>query len=417
MIQPDKRIFLLLIFFCCYLTGNSQSGIAEFLVSATHDKELEIYNNQISYLSGKPYRLAPIRELEYRSQTNELGANKQEHAIRISPANPLEIMYTKKVFNSYQNLLSLQRELALNQLLTQRYLLAVDLLYLNELKEIRNKLVNTTNGRISILEQQNSSGFFDAEEYVKLKLEQMEDLTDLKTIEFQIDQKGKEVIKLTGKDREALHLEEWTYSNAISIEQMEHLVDSLLQRPLFTTLFAYSKEKVNFAENEYKLKKWDINPGFVQGSYRHYQELKDQSPLGFNFGVTIPVFNPNKGRIAKQRLEILEAENELVLEKQEAEEELESLVLTLKSYLQRYKSLEEQMNSYDVEKLLSAVNILNKENPAVRLKFDAQLLKLQKVQLEVKKEIYKTYIAILSKTELLNQTPLVNFLSDGLEPL
>lgn len=412
-----KKYLLLVAFIGCCFSASAQSGMAEFIISATYDKELDIFSNQISYLSSKPYRLAPIRELEYRSQTNELGANKQEHALRLSPANPLEVMYTKKVFNSYQNLLSLQRELALSALLTQRYLLAVELLYLNELRAIREKLVTTTNSRISILEQQSSSGFFDAEDYVKLKLEQMEELTELETIDFHIEQKGQDIKKLTGKDTKALQLDSWTYSNVISIAQMENLVDSLLQNPLFTTLLTYGKEKITFAENEYKLKKWDINPGFIQGSYRHFQEAKDQNPLGFNFGVTIPVFNPNKGKIAKQKLEILEAENDLVLEKQDAEEEVERLIGTLKSSLKRYKSLEEQMNSYDVEKLLSAVNILNKENPSIRLKFDAQLLKLQKVQLEVKKEIFETYIQLLSKAGLLNQRPLVNYLSEELEPL
>lgn len=392
-----------------------QINMADFLTSAAQEKELDIYQRQISWLTNKPFRMAPVRELEFRTQSNEIGANEQRYGLRLSPANPWEIRNTKKVFNTYQSLLSIQKELAFKEILTIRYLTLAEFLYLKDMQQLKAELVKNLKGQIGIMEKQSGSDFFDAEDYVQLKLELMEEQADLETFDFYLAQKVKEIERIKGK--ESSSSAEGPSAAVISLAKLESVADSLLEGPLYMNRLAYRKEKIKLAENEYALEKSDINPGFIQADYSPYRYAESKSPVGINLGITIPVFNPNKGKMAEQKLEILESESELELEKHLAAEELENLLNSFRNLLERHKNLENQLSSFDLKKMLSAVNSLNSDNPSIALKFNVRLLKIQKLQLEVKHEIFSTYIRILSASDLLIRRPLVNYLSEELEVL
>lgn len=414
--KPSFKILplaLLLMSFSTLCYG--QINIPEFLRSAAQEKELDIYQSQISYLTSNPFRMAPIRELEFRTQTNELGTNEQRYGLRLSPANPWEVSNTKKVFKTYQSLLSIQKELAFKEVLTNRYLMLSDLLHLKGMQQLKAELVENLNAQVGIMERQSASDFFDAEDYVQLKLEQMEEQADLETFDFYLSQKLKEMEKLQGKGAgESL---ESSFDSVISLHKLQNVIDSLLSGPLYMTSLAYRKEKIKLAEQEYDLERSDINPGFIQAVYMPYKYSENKNPIGINLGITIPIFNPNKGKMAEQKLEILESESELALEKHLAEEKMESLLNSLTNLLERHKNLEEQMDSYDINKMLSSVNALNKENPSIALKLNVRLLKIKKLQLEIRNDIYQTYIQILSNSDFIHQRPLVNFFSEELEGL
>lgn len=415
MMPSAKIVYLLFLFMGFSSFSYGQSNLNHFLISAAQESELDIYQSQISYLNKQPYRMSPVRELEFRTQTNEIGANEQRYGLRLSPANPWEVRNTKRVFKSYQSLLSLKKELAFKEILTSRYLMLTEFLYLKGMQQLKSELLENLNAQIGIMENQSASEFFEAEDYVKLKLEQMEEQADLEAFDFYLSQRLKEMERLQGTG--SLETSGLSFDSVIPLKQLNKVIDSLLAGPMHMTQMAYHKEKIKLAEHQYALERSDINPGFIQAAYRPYQYSENRNPIGINLGITIPLFNPNKGKMAEEKLEILEAESEMALEKERAEEELEKLLASLANYLERYERLEAQMSSYDINKMLDAVNALNKENPSIGLKFHARLLKLKKVQLEVKKEVYLTYIQILSRADLLGQRPLLNFFSAELEKL
>lgn len=414
-ILPSKRIILILVLALWAAGSNAQENIAAFLGSAGQAPELDLYANQINYLNKGQFRLSPVRGIELRTQNNRLGSGQQQYGFRVNPANPWEVKYTNRVFKTQQVALSLQKELAFKEALEKRYHLVNDLLYLNEMRTIREAILQNSENRLSVLEKQKGSSFFDAEDYVELKLEQMEEQTAFESFNFELAQKIKEMerlqptVNLTGLA--------WTYAGIVSLPRLQKLVDSLMATPLFSTRLAYRQERIKLADYEYALQKANINPGFIQTEYMPYRFSESKNPMGISMGINIPLFNPNKGDMAEKKLDMLQAQSQLVLEKQQAEEEVKRLLSALKNGLERHQKLEQKINNYNISETLAAVNALTKNNPLITLKFNNQLMKLQKVQLQLKKEIYGNYIQLLAASDLLNQKPLVNFLSYGLQPL
>ncbi|WP_157593006.1 TolC family protein [Rufibacter tibetensis] len=397
--------------------SNGQASIENFLGSAVQDPELDLYTNQLDYLSKGHYRLAPIRQIELRTQNNELGSGERQYGLRISPSNPWEVKKNNLVFNSQQIVLSLQKELTFKALLEKRYQLVLDLIFLNEMRTIWKAAMQNTENRISVLERQKVSSSFDPEEFLELKLEQMEEQTDIESFEFKIAQKKEDIRRAqttttlqTGSD--------WTYEILISLPQLKHLVDSLKNTSMFSTRLAYRRGKILLAEHEYALQKNNINLGFFQTEYMPYRLLDESKrPLGISMGINIPLFNPNKGNMAERKLDILEAQSEFTLEKQIAEEEVKTLLDILANSLDRHQKLEMIIKPYNETNTFGTVNNLTQNNPLIKLKLNAQIFKLKKRQLELKNEIYQSYIKLLSTIDLLNQKPLINYLHNQLLPI
>ena len=95
-------IGILSILLCEWNNSFGQVTISDFLRSANDAAEVKVFEEQVNYLQGKPYRLSPLQKLEFRTKNNQLDPSLQDYAIRISPANPWEIRSTNNYFKEYQ---------------------------------------------------------------------------------------------------------------------------------------------------------------------------------------------------------------------------------------------------------------------------------------------------------------------------
>lgn len=405
----------LLLFLGLLMAGlcRAQSGLEVFLGSATQDARLQLYSDQLSYLGKRPYSLSPVRELEFRLQNKEIYAGERDYALRLSPANPWEIRNTSRYFKTYQASLLLERELALKELLVQRYALALEVIHLSNMHVLKEKQLKNIDYQLEVLAQQGSSDFFEEEEFVELSLEQFEEQTVLESLAFELNRKTAEV-----NARQALPaagISDWHYQYLIQPQRLAQVADSLMQLPLYSTRLAYRQEQLSLARRAFALERSNFKPGFVQSEYMPYRESRGQ--YGFSLGVSLPLFNPNRGDMAEKRLEVLEATSELALEELQAREEVARTYTKLKAYLQRYQKLEQSLSSSRWEEMSKTVGALNKQNPLLGLKLAARQLKLERLKAELLQEIYQQYLELLSTSDLLVQRPLINYLSPQLRPL
>ncbi|HYG39758.1 MAG TPA: hypothetical protein VD908_14120 [Cytophagales bacterium] len=392
-------------------TSRCQDAISAFISSSTEDLSLKLYDNQIQFLNNKTYRMAPIQGLQLRAQNNEFGSDKNEVSLRVTPANPWEIRNTNRFFRSYKAALAFEKDLMLKEVLLIRYELILSMLYEQEMKELREEVIKNINGQVTIFERQNGSSFFDAKDYVDLKLEYMQEQTDLEESEFELIQKFDEIRKQDPKM--VYNSSEWTYNLVIPVEDLSEIVDSLISADLYTTTTSFYKEKISMANYDYKLEKNNFNIGFVQPEFNPYR-TEGENPIGISFGVSIPLFNPNKGDMAEKKLERIEAESELAVETKLAENEVSRLNNTLKNLIHRYDNIQKKLDAFSIDETFETVGALNSSNPLIFLKFNEQILKLKKLQAEVKYEVFYNYVYLLAQSDLLHQPPLTNFLSKNL---
>lgn len=393
----------------------SQVTVEEFIHSANEALDVKSADAQINYLKTNPYKLAPLQKLEFRTQNRELMYSQQEYALRLNPANPWEMRSNNKYFEQYQGSLSFERQVALKRALVDRYNLVILYLYYYQLKNIAIESEALVDKQVNVLERQSASSFFDADEYVKLKVEQLD--KSVATEETNFDwQSQKSAISQLHPEAAGRSIT-WEKQVLISIDRMEQVVDSLKAKVISPLEVAYRQQKVNVARSQYDLEKSNINMGFLQTSYDRRRVNQDRTPFDISLGVTIPIVNPNKGDMARRKLAEIESEYELKAAQIEDQASIEISYQKLKESIGRYRDLQVKMEALKNSSLQKDLTLLKGGDPLIALQFESGLNKLQVIQSKLKRKVLTYYIEFLTESDHIQQLPLINYLSNNLSTL
>lgn len=393
----------------------AQVSMEDFLVDALNEPALQTTVQQNTFLNTKAFRMAPIKQLQFRTESNQLDPDRQEYALRLNPANPWEMKRNNEYFKSYQELIALDRDRLLKESLINRYEAIIGWLYYHELKVLKEEDKNLTEKMLGILEGQRFSGYFDADEYVDLKMDQVEKGIELENVLFEIDKQRKQAEFLYEPAKTTAI--EWNEALVISIEKLEFNVDSLLTQKGNGGEVAFLEKKIDVANSEWQLEKTNINVGYLQAQYQPFREEQGRKPWNLALGVTIPVFNPNKGDMAKRKMDVIEAQGDLDQAKVEQQARRELAYRKIKSQISRYRNIITMMQELDAGKLAGTLQQMSDNNPTVTIRLRSKLIKLKTMAARLKQEVYVSYIEFLGYSEVLQQLPLVNYLSPQLQPL
>jgi hypothetical protein len=393
----------------------AQISMEDFLLASLEEPEIKSFSQQENYLKSKPFRLAPIRQLEFRTESNQLDPERQDYALRINPSNPWEVKRNKEYFQSYQELLQLDRNRLLRESLRTRYEVIIGWVYYQEISVLKGEDKQTTEKLLSILEGQRFSTYFDADDYVELKLEQVDRALEVEETKFEIDNQRRRVEGLY--ENAKLNTLEWPYTAVISLEKLVSVVDSLMQQQTTGGEVSYREKQIDLANREWLLEKNNINLGFLQAQYEEFRTEQGRSPWSVSLGVTIPVFNPNKGDMTKRKLEVLEAQGDLDEAKVEQNSGRELAYRKIKSLMQRHHDITTMMQELNVGTLSTTLQQINDSNPTAMIRLQRNLIKLKTMATRLKQEIYLSYVEFLYYAEVLQQQPLLNYLSPTLTTL
>jgi hypothetical protein len=171
------------------------------------------------------------------------------------------------------------------------------------------------------------------------------------------------------------------------------------------------------AQSEYKLEKSNINLGFFQTSVDNRRVEQGRNPVNISFGITIPVSNPNKGDMAKRKLEIIEAHYDLEESKQEEQADKIMLYDKIARLITQYKNLLSKLTELQNGTLAKTLTTLKNEDPLVMVQFKQNLIKLRVLSVKLKRSIMLTYIEYLNSIDKLQAQPMLNYLSTNLEEI
>jgi hypothetical protein len=116
-------------------------------------------------------------------------------------------------------------------------------------------------------------------------------------------------------------------------------------------------------------------------------------------------------------MDVIEAQGELDEAKVELEARRELAYRKIKSLISRYRNINNMMQDLDAGKLAGSLQQMSNNNPAVTIRLQSKLIKLKIMAARLKQEIYLSYIEFLGYLEVLQQLPLVNYLSPQLRLL
>jgi hypothetical protein len=390
----------------------AQVSMEDFLIDALNEPAIQTTIQQNAFLNTKAFRLAPIKQLQFRTESNQLDPDRQDYALRLNPANPWEMKRNNEYFKSYQELITLDRDRLLKESLTNRYEVIIRWLYYQQLKLLHEEDKNLTEKMLGILEGQRFSAYFDPDDYVDLKMDQVEKEIELENVLFEIDKQRKQA-EFLHEPAKTLSIE-WNEAMVISIDDLELKVDNLLTQKGNGGEVAFLEKKIDLANSEWHLEKTNINVGYLQAQYQPFREEQGRKPWNIALGVTIPVFNPNKGDMAKRKMDVIVAQGELDQTKVEQEARRELVYRKIKSQISRYRNINNMMRELDAGKLAGTLQQMSNNNPVVTIRLRSKLVKLKIMAARLKQEIYLSYIEFLGYSEVLQHLPLVNYLSPQL---
>ena len=409
------RLALLCIFFYSSYNLSAQSGFGTFIRAAKDDPAVSMFDLQVAYLSNKPYRLAPIQKLEFRTESNQLDPTRQEYALRVNPANPWELNQNNRYFKELKSSIELEKGIVLKEVLIDRYTLIIELVTYAGLRDLAQRKLELTQTSLSMLEKQQLSGYFDGEDYVDLKLEEMDKSVEVDEATYGAENAARKVISIFPDA--ALSAKTWNIAEVVSIEQIEKLLDSLQTALPEATSLSYYQKKIDLADQEYRLEKNNINFGYIQAKYQDFRIEQGRKPWSVGLGVVIPVFNPNKGDMTKRKLESIESQQELKGAKVEMDKDQVRLREQLHDLIASHRKIEEKIKALNVSSLARTLIAIQKSNPVAAVRFHGNLIKLEELALKLKQNILITYTEWLASTDALQQVPLTNYLSRNLETL
>lgn len=409
-----KRILIGLVFLGTTCVSMAQISVSQFIGSALKDPEVKTFDEKVSYLQRKPYRLSPLKEVEFRTQNRELLYTQQEYAIRLSPANPWEVRSNNRYFKAFETSLTMEREMVLKEALTERYYTLIEYLYYHEWKELSARSQLQLENQLAILDKQTGSTFFDADELVKVRIDQMDNSAQLEEISYDLSNLQHRISRLFPE----AHRKEtnWKLKDTPEMEQIKSICDSLALASYESVAVSYQQQKINLAKSEYALEKSNMNLGFFQTSYDRRRVNQDRTPYSISLGLNIPITNPNKGDMAKAKLDIIEAEYDLEETTREGETDRIIFEDKIAGLYNRYISLMRRVDELNNSNFAQTLSQIKGGDPLMLVKFNEQMLRLEVLLLKIRRDTLFAYIDYLAFTDKLQQRPLVNFLSPVLAP-
>jgi hypothetical protein len=238
---------------------------------------------------------------------------------------------------------------------------------------------------------------------------------ELEEAEFEIDNQAKRIgVRYAGAEDIKL---QWETERVITMQKLERVVDSLMKADAPSTEVAYQEQRIRVAMQEYKLEKSNISVGYIQTQLRPYRLDQFREPWDIALGVTIPIFNPNKGDMAKRKLDVIESQHELEEEKSERSVKTLYYFNKIKGEITRYHDIEKKIHDFNTGALANTLKNVDSGNPILIVEFNSNLIKMKVLQAKLRQSIMFTFIEFLAYTDRLQKRPLVNYLSEGLEDI
>jgi hypothetical protein len=406
------KVFVL-FFTCCCLSLQAQLTIGGFVNSALQDSDVKMIDEQLRYLKTNPYHLSPLQRLEFRTQNRELLPHQQEFGLRLTPANPWEVRNNTTYFKTYQSSLELQHSVNLKAALAARYEAIIEYLYQKEVRRLLGVSHQLIADQLSILQKQVGSRFFDADDFVDLQLDLMERSVDTDEAGLAIAETIQRIETLWGRSlNDSL---QWSLDDLPQSSRLSMIYDSLSAVPGNSLAVAFRQNRIELAESEYKLEKANINTGFIQTEYDNRRREQGRTPVNIALGITIPIVNPNKGDMAKRQLEVIEAKYELDETRIEENSNTRNHAERLRRLLTQNNEVAAKIKAYETGGLGSMMSVLEQGDPRIVVRFNENIIRLKLLLIKIQRETLLAYIASLGAADLLQQQPLVNYLSATLD--
>ena len=414
MNKYSNSIIFLLVFLMSQSFVQGQINSTDILASAKTDGVFLLENQLKTSLEDRPQKLPLIDKLEFRTEFNEFNIRRQEYAIRMSNHSPTMRAEQKKLYNAMLQVADSETKLRLFSALEDRYALIVAAKFADSFRQLSTDLVSILEDEKTVVENQLQLGLSD-------------DLTRLIDMEEELHDEALSILELKQlKTKTERRIEEWLqqpagdidWSNFISIEKVKAQIAAMDESSIaFHPSIIRGEMRTKFSQQEAQVeraqKKNLLN--FLQVRYGDNPRdlLKERFSIGA--GIQIPTKTAATLKIKELEMESIEAATDVKRDRLELQAEQTELKSELEFLFEQWNLMKNQLHIY--QERYSQEKLLQKgiTKPSVLLKTKERIIKKQFLIQKTELDIYEKYIDLLAASGKMMETPLRNYLSEGLE--
>lgn len=390
----------------------------DVLLSAEQDTQVLLYQRQLDLFRNVDYSLPVVKKLEFRTTNTGLDKTRQDYALRVSTNGVGSIMSHRAVLKSMQQVKLTRRQVLLNNAMDDRYRDLLVHAFQDRRMTLYNAYESLLQRKSKALLQLYAQGLEDDFDDV---IDSEEDLLDLQKKKWEWEHRtannSRDLLGyITATQLEALDL-----SGLIQLPQMAELIqemrtDSLRYVPELQVL----EQEVALAQQEWTQKRresWNVLE-FFQVRYRN-RDPEDllRERIQLSAGFNIPVTGHQKAEWQKDKLDALEAAQELEAEKAKLGSQIWELQ---RNWLSRYairNKLEKQLGEYRERFNLQRLKESGLQDAVAILKIEAADMRQQTAIMDLDFTLYEEYLELLYLSGMLSARPWRNLLSQALETM
>lgn len=389
------------------LCGQSGFSMEAYLRTATTDQSLEKYYAQMDFLRNNNYTPDFLNRLELRIGTEQADISLDRYRVRISPSNPMEIRANKRYHSRHQDYVNAEYNVALNQALVNRYHIIIEHYYYTQLSRLLEVRQRTTTGLLQLIGA-SSMERIDMDDIISIESTLSEFETELSELAMEREEMEYH-IKL---DLPAMEGIDWQDLGMIDIQGVKDYMsrEETLENEQ-NIYVAEAQQYMLLQEQMFKVNKAEArsNIGYLQANYHLDQGETFNEHLGLQVGVRVPIVNPDKADLARNRFKLIESEKEIATTKTLVKRQSELLAIRLGHLFEQHRLLQDRIEKAGKMKIVSPADKNIEAFQIVKLQnFSSEL---QEKQLKVARDIYFAFIEYLSVKGVLAERPFRNYLS------
>jgi hypothetical protein len=415
-----KSIITFWIFFLPGLL-NAQFSANGFIGSARNDLDLKEIYKKLDYLGENKISSPAINRAEFRLRTRDLNFSPDDYRLRIYPTNPLERSMNKQYHKIQVNSLNNDLQFTLNTAIKTRYRLLINYICMAEKLQLIDHEIQLENDEITVLKEKGEFETLDVNNLLDCE-RKLIDLEINKTETESRLEKTRLTIKGIYEFKGNIEI---NIRQLIGVEQINSITKEISYLPDTSNIYlTHAKTKYELKESKYKvdLSESSRNLGFIETQYRAYRGNNPEptpvsARLGFEIGIRIPLFNPDRADNARSYLNLLSDYFDLSEREKTISEEEQFSLINLLTSISKYQIINTKIQNLFPDNSFEYFKKYIDKDPDKLLNIKNSQIKMNMTRLECLEETYSNFIDLLDVYGKLSEAPLKNYLVPGLDEI
>lgn len=409
MMWPNRYKVGLVIYFVLLVSSklSAQVGVTTTEVLVRQLANIDLKLAQLDFLANEKQDMPLLRELEFRTETDEWEPSRQEIGFRLN-FNSLKMRATQRAITTQRtDYYTIRQQLFMEDQLLITYQYLIDHYYLQREKKLNEEEKEVLSDQKKVYERMLANAVVVDVDNV---LGAERDLQQIERKLLRVNQSLANTAGLLSIATETDFSENW-----ISLAKMEELVG---QRDSVVNLAqAAQAQKVLEAELESEMEEREgkqvLNFLSVKQAGRNQLNLAREFSVGV--GLNIPLASNNRAKRNEAILDVLDEEQQLADLDRKIAERIQSRVHNFNMALEEYRLLEKLIATSQLEELLSNYQVRNDVHPLNLLKIKENILDDRQSLLSLEEKACVQFLEILYYRGQLSTPIRRNYLSEGLE--